>query len=97
MNSLLPLVLTSASVSGFDRSHPNRRIAAPASRAEPSAVDLTMTILSTQSPWLGNSCLLPHLGSNNVEAPEVCQDLHTSVSVSHPSVNLEMFEVGLGV
>ena len=58
-----------------------------------------MTILSIhwQSPWLGYSCLLPHLGSNNVEAPEVCQDLHTGISVSHPPVNLEMFEVGLGV
>jgi hypothetical protein len=56
-----------------------------------------MTILSIQSRGLGYNYLLPHLGPNNVEAPSVCQDLHTSISVSHPPVNLEMFEVGLRV
>ena len=96
-NVLLPLVLTSASVSGFERSHPNKPIAAPASRAEPSAVDLSKAILSIQSRELAYRHLLPHLGPNNLKAPDICQDLHTGVSVCHPSVNLEVFEVGLGV
>lgn len=49
MNVLLPLVLTSASVSGFERSHPNSRMAAPASSADPRAVDLST--LGIQSRW----------------------------------------------